>query len=229
LIGDCQSAPQNPQKQPDSAGLFALRGHAHAPESDLPDTVEALRALLVSRDAELSMLRSVLRHRDAQIDKLLIQLARLKRMQFGAKSEKLDREIEQLELLIEELQTPDVVPIVSHAAEAKQKSARKPLPDHLPRESMVYARIRLPGLRRRTEADRRRCLGDARLRASALESDSARAPQMCACCLLAHRAGSGAIAADSPWLGGRRPACACTGKQIRRLPAAVSAKRDLRP
>lgn len=110
-----------------------------APESDLPDTVEALRALVQSHAAELSTLRSVLRHRDAQIDKLLIQLARLKRMQFGAKSEKLDREIEQLELLIEELQTPDAVPVVSAATEARQKPARKPLPDHLPRESIVHA------------------------------------------------------------------------------------------
>jgi transposase len=110
-----------------------------APESDLPDTVEALRALVQSHTAELSTLRSVLRHRDAQIEKLLIQLARLKRLQFGAKSEKLDHEIEQLELLIEELQTPDTVPVVSTATEAKQKPARKPLPDHLPRESIVHA------------------------------------------------------------------------------------------
>jgi len=109
---------------------------------DLPDDVESLRALLISRTSELSNLRMVLRHRDAQIEKLLLQLARLKRMQFGATSEKLDREIEQLELLIEELQTPSAVPPRSSTADAATEKAvpvRRPLPAHLPRESVVHA------------------------------------------------------------------------------------------
>ncbi|WP_237715047.1 transposase [Hydrocarboniphaga effusa] len=73
--------------------------------------------------------------RDTQIEKLLIQLAWLKRMQFGTKSEKLDREIEQLELLIEELQTPSVAPIVRPLSAAREAPSRKSLPEHLPREN----------------------------------------------------------------------------------------------
>jgi transposase len=108
---------------------------------DLPDDVESLRALLVESRRENRQLRSTLIYRDAQIEKLLIQLARLKRMQFGAKSEKLDREIEQLELLIEELQTPGVTPsrAATDALTEKAAPVRRPLPAHLPRESVVHA------------------------------------------------------------------------------------------
>lgn len=110
--------------------------------ADLPDDVDSLRALLAESRLENHRLRSTLVYRDAQIEKLLLQLARLKRMQFGAKSEKLDREIEQLELLIEELQTPSTVPPRAPAAEAAAEKAipvRRPLPAHLPRESVVHA------------------------------------------------------------------------------------------
>ncbi len=109
--------------------------------ADLPDDVESLRALLAESRLENHRLRSTLVYRDAQIEKLLLQLARLKRIQFGAKSEKLDREIEQLELLIEELQTPSVVPSRAPADAAAEKAVpvRRPLPAHLPRESVVHA------------------------------------------------------------------------------------------
>jgi hypothetical protein len=40
---------------------------------------------------------------DAEIVQLVAQLARLRRMQFGRSSEKLDREIEQLELVLDDL------------------------------------------------------------------------------------------------------------------------------
>ena len=76
--------------------------------------------------------------------KLLI--AKLRRMQFGRKSEKLDRQIEQLELRLDELQatqaenaaashTPAVAAPVANVA---AKPARKPLPEHLPREVRKY-------------------------------------------------------------------------------------------
>lgn len=109
--------------------------------ADLPDDVDSLRALLAESRLENHRLRSTLVYRDAQIEKLLLQLARLKRMQFGAKSEKLDREIEQLELLIEELQTPSTVRSRAPADAAAENAVpvRRPLPAHLPRESVVHA------------------------------------------------------------------------------------------
>lgn len=87
----------------------------------------------------VSDLHATVRHHTLTIDKLKMQLARLQRLQFGAKSEKLDREIEQLELLIEELETPSVTPTVVMSAVVRETPARRPLPDHLPRESIVHA------------------------------------------------------------------------------------------
>jgi len=79
----------------------------------------------------------------AEIARLKFQLARYRRAEFGRSSEKLARDTEQLELTLETLETdqaerlatasPAVATAVEQAAEA-QKPARRPLPQHLPRE-----------------------------------------------------------------------------------------------
>jgi transposase len=74
------------------------------------------------------------------IEQLKLQLARLKKMKFGRSSEQLDAQIAQLELSLEELEAnaataaPPEVP----ASARESKPARKPLPDHLPREPHVH-------------------------------------------------------------------------------------------
>src|SRR5438067_2176825 len=79
----------------------------------------------------------------AEIAKLRFQLARYRRAEFGSSSEKLEREAEQLELTIEALETDQAEriaaasPLVAAAIDA-QKPARRPLPEHLPREDMVH-------------------------------------------------------------------------------------------
>src|ERR1035437_5644915 len=99
----------------------------------------ALKALILSQHEQLLS-------RDHEIEHLKLLIAKLRRMQFGRKSEKLDRQIEQLELRLDELQatqgenaaashTPAVVaPVVNVAV----KPARRPLPEHLPREVRKY-------------------------------------------------------------------------------------------
>ena len=82
----------------------------------------------------------------AEIARLKFQLARYRRAEFGRASEKLTRESEQLELAIEALETdqaerlaiaaPEAAAIIASAA--AQKPARRPLPDHLPREEVVH-------------------------------------------------------------------------------------------
>ena len=52
---------------------------------------DALRALILAQQEELAS-------RDTEIDNLKLLVLKLKRMQFGRKSEKLDKQIEQLEL-----------------------------------------------------------------------------------------------------------------------------------
>lgn len=107
--------------------------------SALPDDIDALRAMVLAGRAEIAGLRSALVHRDTQIEKLKLQLAKLRRMQFGRSSEKLDQQIEQLELLIEELETTAPAPRPTAAHTIAEPPVRRVLPEHLPRESVVHA------------------------------------------------------------------------------------------
>jgi transposase len=112
--------------------------------SDLPDDVEGLKRLVVAAMAAL-------KSKTLEVEKLKIQLMRLRRLRFGRSSEKLDREIAQLELVLEELETneanaapePSEADAVDEPAQAssvgKRKPARRKLPEHLPRETIVHA------------------------------------------------------------------------------------------
>lgn len=123
----------------------------------LPDDIEALKALLSARDAQLAARDGVERQlrqtiatleqslsiRTLEIEQLKLQIAKLKRMQFGRKSEKLDRQIERLEARLEDLVAEegvadaDVRSEPSSASTERQRSTRQPLPEHLPREDHV--------------------------------------------------------------------------------------------
>src|ERR1700712_2680555 len=77
----------------------------------LPEDPDALRRFAADLQAELARKDIEITARDAEIhaktlhvEKLRMQLAILRRARFGCSSEKLDREIEQLELLIGELE-----------------------------------------------------------------------------------------------------------------------------
>src|SRR5437870_8314483 len=86
----------------------------------------------------------------AEIAKLRFQLAHYRRAEFGRSSEKLAREADQLELALETLETdqaeriaaasPLVAAAIESAVEAK-KLARRPLPEHLPREMWSIPRL----------------------------------------------------------------------------------------
>ena len=57
----------------------------------------ALKALIVAQHEQLLSKDEQLTSRDEEIERLKLLIAKLRRMQFGRKSEKLDRQIEQLE------------------------------------------------------------------------------------------------------------------------------------
>ena len=59
-----------------------------------------LRALLAEREAELAAARAELTAAALRIEQYKAQLAKSRRMQFGRSSEKLDAQIEQLELML---------------------------------------------------------------------------------------------------------------------------------
>jgi len=102
--------------------------------SDLPDDLDSLKRLVREQQA-------LLLSRDLEIEQLKLQLAKLRRMQFGRSSEQLDAQIAQLELTLEELEVSEAaLPISTVAAPRMEraKPVRRPLPEHLPREEQVH-------------------------------------------------------------------------------------------
>ncbi len=112
----------------------------------LPDLnllpAEALKALVLAQHEQLLW-------RESEIEHLKLLIAKLQRMQFGRKSEKLARQIEQLELRLEDLQSKPAEsasqPESKSAATASPllinaaaKPARRPLPEHLPRQTQTH-------------------------------------------------------------------------------------------
>jgi transposase len=108
---------------------------------NLPDEIQALKQIIadLARDAVAAQ---------AEIAKLKFQLARYRRAEFGRSSEKLARDLAQLELAIEAVETdqaerlaasPPAVAAVIEAAVEAQKPARRPLPEQLPREDVVHS------------------------------------------------------------------------------------------
>jgi transposase len=100
-----------------------------------------------AREAELSAAKAGLIAKALEIEKLELQIARLRRAQFGRSSEKIERTLEQLELRLEELETEIAAPAAAAEASAPEQSSsptkskrsgRKPLPEHLPRREVVH-------------------------------------------------------------------------------------------
>jgi transposase len=105
---------------------------AHASVVDLSrldrETLEALVLAQLTRNSEIEHLKLI--------------IAKLRRMMFGTKSEKIAREVEQLELKLEELETSEAARAPAAAAPtssaARRKGKRRPLPEHLPRETHTH-------------------------------------------------------------------------------------------
>ena len=112
-----------------------------------------LQAELARKDIEIAANAAEIYAKTLHIEKLKMQLAVLRRARFGRSSEKLDREIEQLELQIGELEqdaaaedarasstdpaakTDPKAPAKTHQ---RKQPVRTPLPAHLPRETVIH-------------------------------------------------------------------------------------------
>ena len=98
--------------------------------SDSSEEIAMLRRMLAERDAALASAA-------IEIEHLRLQLQALKRSQFGRSSEKLDAEIDQLELRLEDLEENEAERIATIPTKAVSEhqyravAVRKPLPDHL--------------------------------------------------------------------------------------------------
>ncbi len=89
--------------------------------ADLPADPEALRAFALACQAELKAAELSVQLRTLEIEKLKFQIAKLRRMQFGRSSERITRQIEQLALQLEELETSEAEDIVKAAAEHRRR------------------------------------------------------------------------------------------------------------
>ena len=110
---------------------------------------EALKSLILTQHAQILTQNQALLSkdeqllsRDAEIEHLKLLIAKLRRVQFGRSSEKLDRQIEQLELRLGELEASRTKEVElrkpASGGAAVRRAARRPLPDHLPREVRKY-------------------------------------------------------------------------------------------
>ena len=113
--------------------------------ADPVQEIAELRVLLADREAELAIARAELTGARLRIEQYKAQLAQLRRMQFGRSSEKLDTQIEQLELMLEDLEEGDAARTAPAAQRTpdqrhreRRQPVRRPLPDHLPREEIVH-------------------------------------------------------------------------------------------
>jgi transposase len=94
----------------------------------------ALRELVIEQ-------QRLIHSKSTEIDNLKLLVEKLRRMHFGTKSEKILREVDQLELRLEELEAAEVelAPPSEPVAETakRQRPVRRPFPVALPREEQV--------------------------------------------------------------------------------------------
>ncbi len=119
--------------------------------------IEALRRELAQRDAiiaagqaelaEAALLKARLTTALLEIERIKMQLAVLRRQRYGQSSERLDRDIDQLEMRLEDLEadcgeqtaaTSEIPEPNPGPKPRRRPSGRKPLPAHLPREVVVH-------------------------------------------------------------------------------------------
>jgi hypothetical protein len=98
---------------------------------DAAQEIAALRAQLAEREAELAVARAELTGAKLLIEQMKAQLAKLRRMQFGRSSEKLDTQIQQLELMLEDLEEGEATRLAQLPATGldqpeRQASRRQP-------------------------------------------------------------------------------------------------------
>ena len=113
--------------------------------AELPTDPAALRAFALACQGELKAAQTAVQLKALEIEKLRFQIAKLRRMQFGRSSERITRQIEQLELQLEELETGEAEDVARAEASApaapipvRARPKRKPLPEHLPRQEVMH-------------------------------------------------------------------------------------------
>ena len=106
----------------------------------------AAEGALVAAKGELTKVQAIISASEDMIRHLRLQIAKLRREQYGHSAERHARLIEQLEMQLEDLETDladdrakaeATAPGATVAAFERRRPARKPFPEHLPRERVV--------------------------------------------------------------------------------------------
>jgi transposase len=106
----------------------------------------ASEARAVAAESELAQARAVVSTSEAMIKHLKLEIAKLRREQYGQSSERRARLIDQMELQLEELEAAateyeiaaqKATKTTTVAGFERRRPARKPFPAHLPRERVV--------------------------------------------------------------------------------------------
>src|SRR5271168_1062832 len=123
----------------------------------LPDDIEALKTALMAEaaraayaEAELAVARAKASDDQALIAHQQLRIEKLSRQLYGPRSERTSRFLDQIELQFEELEssaTEDeiaaemaVAKTTTVASFTRKRPARKPFPEHLPRERVIVPR-----------------------------------------------------------------------------------------
>ena len=130
------------------AALNRIRHHRRWPRK--PQSSRSSRGVVLADSAaSWQLLEERDRTVEAQqleIERLKVQLARLRRWKFGRSSEQLDLAITQIELTLDALQavTPEATTATAATAAVRapvprrHRPVRRALPAHLPRETLVH-------------------------------------------------------------------------------------------
>jgi transposase len=119
------------------------------PCDSLPDDPGALKAIILAQQSEIARLTATGKAFDALVQALKIRIAKLRKQKFGPSSEKVEREIEQLQLALEDLEVAAAAADPSPASEesagasgetaepVRRQRGRPRIDDETPRERLV--------------------------------------------------------------------------------------------
>ncbi len=138
--------------QAEVAAEKQAREQAEAAVAKAQDELDAERSTHIAIVQELKAAKEAIKRNTYLIQKLEEQLARLKRLKFGQSSERVAGEAAQLTLSLEDLEAANAFDAAlirdigkraretgtGSSSEEKRKPKRRPLPDNLPRQDIIY-------------------------------------------------------------------------------------------
>lgn len=97
-------------------------------EQNLPDHVDALKAIVRAQREEIKTLKGIVQAQREEIEALKLQIAQLKRMVFGRRAERSQKAAPKRALSrLQAVSDPN----------PRQQPRRAPLPEHVPRETVI--------------------------------------------------------------------------------------------